>query len=207
MNARILIAIPNLGAIHPLLVIKLVRWCTMPTKGVSEVSLFMPSNNYPHDSARNFCVEHFLKTEMTHLLFIDSDVVPPDDALEKLIAADQPFITGLYPSMRQTPAGEIVKVFNAFVYGDDGNGGYGLLPIMGGEGGIAPIDRAGAGCLLIAREVIEKVGQPWFKFQYRENGIMYFGEDIDFCKKAQDAGYQLYAHADVKCNHFKTIML
>lgn len=207
MEARILVAIPNIGSIHPLLTMKLVRWFASKIKGVEQMSLFMPMNNYPHDSARNFCVEHFLKTDMTHLLFIDSDVVPPDDAIEQLIAADQPFITGLYPSMRQTPQGEIAKVFNAFVYADDGNGNYGLVPIVGAEGGIAPIDRAGAGCLLITREVIEKVGQPWFKFQYRENGIMYFGEDIDFCKKAQDAGYQLYAHAGVKCHHFKIIML
>lgn len=208
MQARILIAIPNLGAVHPLLVMKLVKWFTAKINGVEQLSLFMPSNNIPHDSARNFCVQHFLKTDMTHLFFIDSDVVPPDDALEKLVAADKQFITGLYPSMRMdNNKNQAVKVYNAFVYGDDGQGGYGLIPIMDGEGGVVPIDRAGGGCLLISREVIEKVGEPWFKFQYHSSGIMYYGEDIDFCKKAQDAGFQLFAHLDVKCNHFKNIML
>jgi len=207
---KILIAVPNLGAVHPKLVMKLLRWSTIPTKGVEQVAIFLPTGHIPHDSARNFCVNHMLNnTDATHLFFLDNDVLPEDDCLEKLVEANKDIVSGLYPSMRQVPrTGETVKVFNAFRYGQVGeDGDYGLVPIMSGEGAVIPISRAGGGCLLIKREVLEKVGAPWFKFQYNADGTLSHGEDIDFCRKAEQAGYQLFAHLDVKCGHVKEITL
>jgi len=206
-KAKVLIAIPNLGSIHPLLVMRLLQWATMPTEGVEEVSYFMPTGRIPHDNARNFCVLHFLKTDFTHLFFIDNDVVPPPDALAKLVAADKPVVSGLYNHMRaEDGEEEPVKRWCVFVYGERPNNGWGLIPVQQGAG-LVPIKRAGGGCLMIKREVIEKVGAPWFRFQYHEYGLMHYGEDIDFCAKAEKAGFEIFAHFDVKCKHLKEIFI
>lgn len=206
-KAKVLIAIPNLGSVHPLLVMRLLRWATAPTAGVEQVSFFMPTGKIPHDSARNFCVLHFAQTDNTHLFFIDNDVVPPEDALEKLVAADKPVISGLYHHMRQDDRfEEPVKKWCVFRYGQDHKGDYGLQPVEDGFG-VVPIKRAGAGCLLIRRDVLEAVGYPWFRFKYHEYGVMQYGEDIDFCQKAEKAGFELFAHFDVKCKHLKEIFI
>lgn len=209
-KAKILIAIPNLGSINPRLVMRLLRWSTVPTSGVGQVSVFLPQGQIPHDSARNFCVNQLLNnTDATHLFFIDDDVVPDDDALEKLVTADKDIITGLYPSMRQVPrTKEVIKIFNAFRYGQTEDGDYGLIPVMSGEGGVVPVERAGGGCLLIKRHVFETMQErPWFKFQYNADGTLHFGEDIDFCAKATRAGFEIFAHLDVKCGHIKEMTL
>lgn len=38
-------------------------------------------------TARNMCVEYAIQTDSTHLLFIDADIIPPDDIIPKLLDA------------------------------------------------------------------------------------------------------------------------
>lgn len=211
MKAKVLIATPNLGSIHPLLVMRFLTWATGGAKGVEEVSFFMPTNLIPHDSARNFCVMHFLKTDFTHLFFIDSDVIPPENALEELVSADKAVVSGLYHAMRPNAEGVLTPMWAVYVYGNDHKGDYGLMNISDGEG-IAEIRRAGAGCLMIRREVLEAMRDkpetmPWFRFQYHEKGTMFYGEDIDFCRKAESLGYPIHAHFGVRCQHQKSVLI
>jgi GT2 family glycosyltransferase len=207
-EVKVMIAIPNLGSIHPKLDTCKLQWAIHPPANCAQLSFIQPQNIYPHDAARNFCVKEFLKSDSTHLFFLDSDVIPPLHALEKLIAADKDVVTGFYPSMRIDPNKKQFKILNVFSYGVDERGKHGLIPIVKAEGdGLIKVDRAGGGCLFIAREVLEKIGAPYFKFQYDDEGLLKYGEDIDFCKKAADAGYQLYAHTGVVCGHVKEILL
>jgi hypothetical protein len=57
------------------------------------------------------------------------------------------------------------------------------------------IGGCGAGCMLVHREVLEKMGPPWFSF---ERGC---SEDYFFSLKAQEAGYDIYADLSVQCGH------
>lgn len=207
MKAKVLIAIPNLGSMHPLLTMRLLLWATGGAKGVESVSFFMPTGIIPHDSARNFCVQHFLNTDFTHLFFIDSDVIPPEDALEKLVEADKDVVSGLYHAMRPDGKGGVLPKWTVFVYADDAEGVPTLASIADGQG-VAQIRRAAGGCLMIKRHVLENlVEKPWFKFVYHETGNMYYGEDIDFCAKAEKSGFTVWAHFDVRCQHQKQILI
>jgi len=55
------------------------------------------------------------------------------------------------------------------------------------------IDGCGTHCMLIRRDVLEAIGGEWFKC----TGLL-SGEDFDFCRKVQAAGYQIYA--DLGCH-------
>lgn len=49
------------------------------------------------DEARNGVVRAFLAIpEASHLLFLDDDVLPPEDAIVRLMAHDVPIISGIY---------------------------------------------------------------------------------------------------------------
>jgi len=200
---RVMIAVPNLGQLDTRLVMKLLRWVSMPVNW-EQATIVAPIGHIPHDSARNYCVDQFLQTDDTHLLFLDDDVVPPVDALELLLAADKDVISGLYPSeWYDNEAGRLKKRNNVFsTIRDDGE----LVEATGR--GVGKITSCGGGCLLIKRRVVEELVQaPWFKFHYNERGLMDIGEDVDFGKKLKAAGVELHAHFGVQCNHVKNTVL
>ena len=203
MMPRITIAIPNLGTMDTRLVMKLLRWQVMPVNW-EQVTIIAPIGHIPHDSARNYCVDQFLQTDDTHILFLDSDVVPPVDALEELLKADKDAISGLYPSeWFDNEDGKLKKRNNVFErIREDGE----LIEAKGK--GVERIMQCGGGCLLIKRHVVEEVMKaPWFEFHYNERGLMNIGEDVDFCKKLAAAGVELHAHFGVQCQHVKQVVL
>ena len=62
--------------------------------------------------------------------------------------------------------------------------------------GLIPIDAAGCACLLIRREVLEQIPQPWFT-----RGEWSVSEDISFFNRVKKAGIEAYADTTVKCGH------
>lgn len=201
---RVLIAVPNLGNIDTRLMMKLLRWSTMYSEAWESVTVVAPIGHIPHDSARNYCVDLLLQGDQTHIFFIDSDVVPPDDALEKLLNADVDVISGLYPSVwynnKKKEMSQRNNVFSEIL--DNGE-----LKEAKGKG-VKAIHSAGGGCLLIKREVLEQdLEAPIFSFEYNSVGIMTVGEDVYFFNKLREFGITPYAHFDVQCNHVKTTVL
>lgn len=203
MNAKVMIAVPNMGSIHADLVQRLIRWHVVPTPGVESVALLAPRGIQPHDVARNWCVKKFLETDSTHLFFVDSDVIPPENALEELIAAHNPVISGAYPIKKlNSNTNQAETVYALFVKDEDNT----LKPIKAGSG-YAYVDRCGGGCLLIRRDVLEQMPKPHFKWVLNEEGIAEKGEDLYFCEQLEKMNVELVADLDVICQHSKEILL
>lgn len=203
---RVMIAIPNLGYIHVKLMTLLMRWMSDNQGAWQSIAIFAPNGMVPHDNARNFCVSEFLKTDNDYLFFIDNDTIPPFDGLKLLLEADKDVITGCYPSMKFIEStGEDVKVFNVFRHQITESGKTAFSNVYGE--GVEEIESSGGGCLLIKRNVLEKIGKSWFRFIYNEEGTVRYGEDIDFGMKLPEHGFKLYAHFGVVCRHWKEVML
>ncbi|GAI93114.1 unnamed protein product, partial [marine sediment metagenome] len=70
------------------------------------------------------------------------------------------------------------------------------------EEGVSPaemkrvVGEGGAGFLLVKREVFEKLPYPWFSF---EKG----GEDLYFCDKARENGFEIWADMSVLLGHLR----
>lgn len=200
---RVMIAVPNLGTIDTRLMMKLLRWSSTASKW-AHIEIVAPIGHIPHDSARNYCLDLFLQSDCTHIFFIDSDVIPPNDGLDLLLEADVDVISGCYPSVwYDGKKREMSQRNNVFAeVREDGE----LVEAKGK--GVQKIHSAGAGCLLIKRHVIEQtVDAPHFMFEYNSAGIMIVGEDVYFCNKVRDAKVDIYAHFGVQCNHVKTTVL
>ena len=60
---------------------------------------------------------------------------------------------------------------------------------------IEEVDSVGGSCMMVRKEVVEKVGQ------LDENFLAYW-EEIDWCKRILYAGYKIYYLADVKIIHY-----
>jgi len=156
---------------------------------------------------RNECARQFLNTKATHLFFLDSDVMAPPGAVERLLLRGGAIVSGLY--FQKLPP------FLPEAYWRDGESHrsiaedlrrrleaipFALGPLLLPEPRWMEVDATGAGCLLIRRDVLEKLGEA--PFGPCETDI---GEDIWFCKQAKMAGFDVTLDWSVLCGHLAVL--
>lgn len=212
MKTKVLIGLPTMSSVHTFLMVYILK---LVMKAQDEqkfgVSIYPTMSVQPVDNARNEIVEEFLKSDCTHLFFIDSDTIPPEDALEKLLALDTDIATGITP---------IIELDENRI--NDSSGFYKRSNILGiddklvePDTGIQDAKAVGGSCVLIKRAVLEKLKKPIFRFVYKDchpEGV-YFGgtkdmmsEDYYFCAKALGEGFKIKCDASVIARHQKSVL-
>jgi hypothetical protein len=66
---------------------------------------------------------------------------------------------------------------------------------------LAEVEHAGSSGMLIRRRVLEAVPKPWFELG---NGI---SEDVNFCRKAVQAGFKIHVDMAVRLGHITTAVV
>lgn len=193
MKKKIYIGIPNKGNISTELVANLIRW----SHNIDyEIQIHCPIGLYPLDNARNTVVKNFLKTDCDYLWWIDDDIVPPFNALDRLIQADKDVISAVCFSMRQHnneyfPYPVTLRLNEneeyEIYYGD----------------GIEEVDAVGGACVLVKRKVYEAIERP-YEFRYNNDGTLALTCDFYIWQKVKDIGFKLYVDFNVLCDHKKT---
>jgi len=179
---------------------------------------------------RNLCVAEFLnhKDNYDYLLFIDSDIDFEFSTIEKMLKADKDIIACPYPmkmidtdrmwaKLHQTDLiktkDDLLKAGYSFPLKMDNKNDINI------DHGVIEVSHAPTGCMLIKREVIEKmikhhpelkIYQPTIvngKETAKENFYnlfdtlhdvktkRYFGEDFGFCQRWTDMGGKVYIYA------------
>ncbi len=190
--AKVFAALPNMGWIETRLMLNLIPWLK------AGIYVWAPSNVRPASFAYNTCVEAFLKTDYTHFWFLNADTIPPVDALKLLLEADKDIVCGITPTLKLDLDGEVKSVPMVCRRVGDLN----FKPVLGE--GLVPIDACGTACTMIKRELFEAVEAPWYEDRN------WHGEmpgDFRFCCKAKEAGFEIFAHFDVRCIHRKEVDL
>lgn len=157
-----------------------------------------PLAGMPFDHARNVLCQIALRDGYKHIFFLDSDVVPPRDAILRLIAHNKPVISGVY-HRRSPPVG--VPVMQ--------RGGQWVLRYPANA--IIEVDVVGAGCLLIQRQLLERLppirpGHHWFDWRVNYNGLPGqtrpgMSEDFEFCRQCRDNGVPVLVDTSIQCRH------
>lgn len=158
----------------------------------------------PVDDCRNGIVRRFLDdpARYTHLMQIDSDVIPPPNTLE-MILHDKFIVSAVVLTWTDgLPLALLMKW-------DEAEQGYkqdkeAINQINSGER-LVQIDASGAGCFVVKRAVYENMVTNWFRFQYSEQGNVIMGEDFVFYKKAKEMGYSVWVDGAIKCGHIGNI--
>ena len=70
------------------------------------------------------------------------------------------------------------------------------MPDMPAEG-LIELQAGGCAGMLIRREVLEAIEPPWFEYTDRS-------EDIVFCEKAKEAGFNIYCDLSARLGHVTT---
>lgn len=189
----VMVCIPTAGDICSATVEAVFAICANHAGGAS----FRTFRAHPVDRCRNLCAQAFLQSPHSHLLFIDSDTVPPTDCLDQMLATGRPLVSGICPMFVQ----DTICLAIARKMGEQTYGFFDDVPEHPFE-----FDAGGLACCLIAREVFEKLTPPFFQFKETPGGEQ-VGEDIGFYEKCAEAGIRPLALPEVLCSHHHTVDL
>lgn len=135
---------------------------------------------------RNKLAQQAIDGSYSHLLFVDSDMSFNPDTLERMLAHDKD-ILGLAANRRKLPLESVVKPLNEAEV-------HGALPTT-----LFEAASVGTGMMLIKTDVFRKLDAPWFEFEYVDGERI--GEDVSFCSKARDYGYQIWCDPVIPILH------
>lgn len=198
---KIMLGLPTMSSMHTLLSVIIMGWVAEAAKtGEYNLSIYPTCSISPVDRARNEIVEAFLKSDCTHLFFIDADTIPPQDALKRLLAGNRDIVTAITPIVDYD---EVAKEFYRKWNCVDQNDNH-VKP----NTGIIQCKGAGSSCIMIRRNVFEKMKKPWYEFIYKDDTgkDVNVGEDIAFVIKALSLGSNTYADTSIICRHYKSTL-
>ena len=154
---------------------------------------FQYFHGYRIDQIRNLIASWSIRFDLT--LWIDSDIVVPNDALVKMIRADKDVISGCY--IQRVPNKETLELFKK-----NGLGGVSPIPVSElSPPRLMQIDACGFGCVLTKGDVLRKMEKDHFHYTIALDHSQTISEDVFFCKRATDLGFEIWADTSIICPH------
>lgn len=162
-----------------------IRLTSMPWDSfVTTEATYLPA-------ARNDVHTKFLtETDSPYLMMLDSDVLPPPNIVETLMAYEKHIVGGWYKNK------SLAKGPHPIVYDFDSETEDGIHWRYRKDPGkgLEKVEGMGAGCWLMSRELAEALGENPYSM---EKGT----EDLVLCKKIMDLGYEMWVDWDLACAH------
>jgi GT2 family glycosyltransferase len=162
------------------------------------------------DEARNELTKIALQIpEVTHLFWVDDDMVYPSNSLKRLLAHDKPIVGGLCHDRRHPYKPVIARYFDRSWGCDEGAYGW-LFDYPDDE--LIEVDATGGAFLLVKREVFEAIrdgeGDPswadWWTPIPAKHG---HAEDLAFCWRAQRMGYTIHVDTGLDIGHVGEVVI
>lgn len=212
-SACVFIAVPNAAS---------VRAATIQAiaKLVQETMLARATVRYltaaPVELARHRLVREFLAdSSFTHILFLDSDMSPQPQTLDRLLRLKAPIACAPCPILAPALAAEGVSgpsiTTNIWQLASPPNAdarNQVVRYLDPDEFPKTPFECHGTGlaCCLIQREVFERMTPPYFAMVFGdEYSSLRIGEDAFFFNKARELEYRIKVDPMLLCDHFKEI--
>lgn len=145
-------------------------------------------------SNRTWLVNEAIKNGGTHILFVDSDMIFPDDTIKRLLAHKKE-IVGVRYKKREFPVKWLYEPL-----GEES------------ETEIFKVKYTGMGLMLIDLSIFTSKLRPlgvgadgrrtaWFNFGRNSEGALVMGEDVWFANVARDSGYDVWVDGSIKVGH------
>ncbi len=163
------------------------------------------------DDARNELFKAWLQsTNANRLLMVDTDMIPPDNTISRLLGHNKDIVGGLcFSGSGNTTVKPVIHVVEP-----DENGKPSINILWNyPPDRLVEVDATGGACMMITRKCAEKVWQarglnhpmPWFAHGMH-NGVR-IGEDIAFCLTAQKVGFKTFVDTGLEIPHIKSFSM
>jgi hypothetical protein len=152
--------------------------------------------------SRNLIREKFLNEGYDFFFSLEQDVIPPKDIIENLLKHNKEIVSAYYNKLvkvglKDNETGEVknalIELALVWVQAD-GEKIRRANPQEVLNKGLIKVGGFGIGCVLIKREVLEKI-----KFEYKPDKKAF--DDMLFCDDAEKAGYGLFLDSNIKVPH------
>jgi hypothetical protein len=188
MSRSVAILVPARDTVMTSFAYDLARAMSFHTATTDDRVLLYTSHGTLIASQRMELARQALEEKADYLLWLDSDMRFPRETIGHLILRDKPIVAANYAT-RRMPVKPVAMM--------DNNGEIGRVYTAPDSEGLQPVDYIGMGVMMVKREVFEKVEAPWFAIPYSTIGNHYIGEDVFFCRKAREAGYEVLVDHDL----------
>ncbi|SRR6266496_1063270 len=217
---KVFLGLPIYGEVSPLFMNEMLRLMAAPP---CEIEMGQELGNPVIASARNSLTARFLASDCTHLLFLDSDMLPTAEHFKTLMSREVAIVGAMCPKKKD---GEVEWALCARDGGGTSNIEHRTSNFEQGTVGLLRVKYIGAGMVLIDRQVFEamihRFGEEmvyeagssrnvhgpehnfWSEGIYprRLNGKWtWLGEDWAFCQRANDCGFDVWADTKVVVPH------
>jgi len=181
-NRKVALCIPsrdlvNLETVHSLMAAVGNFTLNYSAKGVADLA-FITVNGTILPQMRNTLAEQAIIHGATHVLWVDSDMIFPANAIERLLRHDLP-IVGVNYAQRKRPTKP-----TAARYAEDGVKYW--VYTEDHHTGVEEVAFIGHGLTLVETDVYKHLSRPWYltAWNYDKNCII--GEDVYFCGKLKN---------------------
>ena len=157
--------------------------------------------------ARNLIAQKAVENNFDAVLWLDSDMIVPRDALVRL-AEDMEehradLVTALY-FRRKPPTNPVISNDFYWRVEDDGSVKTGATSYVDyPRNAVFPVNGMGFGCCMtsgkLLKAMVDAYGSPF-------TPLMGIGEDYAFCYRAEKAGFKLMCDSRVKCGHIGSVI-
>ena len=213
-DKKVIILVPHVGEVS---MEWAIMWQQLPVMVGSHYSM---SKGSPIDVTRDTMVNNALEQGYEWLFFLDSDILPPKDVIQKLLSHNLPIVAGMYKARK--PEG---FTWAAWIRGITPTGEVAFAPVASWtDARLFKVDVTGCGCCLIHRDVFFKIREkfpdlPFFfwsntrdkkiidKMNLPDPAMGNVSEDFFFCLLAKQAGFDIVMDSEVKCEHLSVVKI
>lgn len=175
---RVAVCVPSGDMLHADFALSLAALCMKAPVSIALINV--KSSLIP--TGRNMLVQQAMAVKATHMLFLDSDMVFPQDTIERLLSHAKYIVGGTY-AQRVTPFRVLGNTLDN-------------QPIEI-DTGLLEMSRMPTGCLMIHMSVFDKLRMPYFRVGIDEEAGTILSEDLEFCDRAREAGFNIYCDVDL----------
>jgi hypothetical protein len=207
------VAIPSYGAVPAMCMLSFASFCA---SGATWISRLGQVDGAYIDRSRNDLVRQALANDATHLMFIDQDMIIPENALNRLLLHGVPIVGGSYWGKDDwfTPVAFHLDPFDRIYELEDCESVPSSVPLPEGvddcwcgkpDPHLHKVGGTGMGCTLIQTQVFLDMREHFedeLWFSSKETG-----EDVHFATRAKEMGLDRFLDGFIQCGHVRHHMV
>jgi hypothetical protein len=149
-----------------------------------DLEIIVSTRGYNCAENRNWIATQAVNKGCDYLFHVDDDMIYESDTLEELLLAEADIVGGLYKTKYEIQ-NDVIEYLNQIKEHDR----------------IFECAALGTGLLLVKTDVYRKTPQPWYGYEWYNNGMIKESVDWIFCKNARKAGFKVWCDPNIKAKH------
>lgn len=147
---------------------------------------------------RDVIVNYAFQIGATHILFVDTDIIAPADALKRLLEHDADIVSGVYYK-KAIPSSPVL--WNNTQFNSDGD--VASMDVVTDIPTYGEVDQCGFGFTLVKLQVFKDIIDKYHCCFRKGFNV---GEDFSFCIRARELGYKVMVDGTIPIKHIGSYM-